>query len=113
LVNINCAKVLGANAVLLVTPYYNKPTQEGLYQHYKAIAEAVDIDQILYNVPGRTAVDLLPETAIRLSTINKHRASFVLNPALSGHSQTLNEVDAVEIRSSIGSLEATFQRPQA
>jgi 4-hydroxy-tetrahydrodipicolinate synthase len=56
--------------VLLVTPYYNKPTQEGLYQHYKAIAEAVDIDQILYNVPGRTAVDLLPETAIRLSTIN-------------------------------------------
>ncbi|CAC9434659.1 4-hydroxy-tetrahydrodipicolinate synthase (EC 4.3.3.7) [uncultured Gammaproteobacteria bacterium] len=64
------AKVLGANAVLLVTPYYNKPTQEGLYQHYKAIAEAVDIDQILYNVPGRTAVDLLPETAIRLSTIN-------------------------------------------
>jgi 4-hydroxy-tetrahydrodipicolinate synthase len=64
------AKALGANAALLVTPYYNKPTQEGLYQHYKAIAEAVDIDQILYNVPGRTAVDLLPETAIRLSAIN-------------------------------------------
>ncbi|SEH60455.1 Dihydrodipicolinate synthase subfamily [Bathymodiolus azoricus thioautotrophic gill symbiont] len=64
------AKALGANAALLVTPYYNKPTQEGLYQHYKAIAEAVDIDQILYNVPGRTAVDLLPETAIRLSAIS-------------------------------------------
>ena len=64
------AKDMGANAALLVTPYYNKPTQEGLYQHYKAIAETVDIDQILYNVPGRTAVDLLPETAIRLSAIN-------------------------------------------
>ena len=53
-----------------MTPYYNKPTQEGLYQHYKAIAKAVDIDQILYNVPGRTAVDLLPETVVRLSIIN-------------------------------------------
>ncbi|MBT3195185.1 MAG: 4-hydroxy-tetrahydrodipicolinate synthase [Candidatus Ruthia sp.] len=64
------AKDIGADACLLVTPYYNKPTQEGLYQHYKAIAEAVDIDQILYNVPGRTAVDLLPETVVRLSIIN-------------------------------------------
>ncbi len=64
------AKDLGADAALLVTPYYNKPTQEGLYQHYKTIANAVDIDQILYNVPGRTAVDLLPETAIRLSAID-------------------------------------------
>ena len=63
------AKEAGADACLLVTPYYNKPTQEGLYQHYKAIAEAVDIDQILYNVPGRTACDLLPETALRLSKI--------------------------------------------
>ncbi|MCS5588695.1 MAG: 4-hydroxy-tetrahydrodipicolinate synthase [Candidatus Thioglobus sp.] len=63
------AKDVGANACLLVTPYYNKPTQEGLYQHYKAIAEAVDIDQILYNVPGRTAVDLSVETAVRLSEI--------------------------------------------
>tara|TARA_B110000879_G_scaffold144388_1_gene187587 strand:- start:27717 stop:28595 length:879 start_codon:yes stop_codon:yes gene_type:complete len=60
----------GADACLLVTPYYNKPTQEGLYLHYKAIAEAVDIDQILYNVPGRTACDLLPETVLRLSAIN-------------------------------------------
>ena len=64
-----CAKDAGANACLLVTPYYNKPTQEGLYQHYKKIAETVDIPQILYNVPGRTACDLLPETVIRLSKI--------------------------------------------
>ncbi|HIB28108.1 MAG TPA: 4-hydroxy-tetrahydrodipicolinate synthase [Candidatus Thioglobus sp.] len=64
------AKEIGADACLLVTPYYNKPTQEGLYQHYKAIAKAVDIDQILYNVPGRTAVDLSVETAVRLSSID-------------------------------------------
>jgi 4-hydroxy-tetrahydrodipicolinate synthase len=63
------AKEAGADACLLVTPYYNKPTQEGLYQHYKAVAEAVDIDQILYNVPSRTACDLLPETVLRLSEI--------------------------------------------
>lgn len=63
------AKKAGADACLLVTPYYNKPTQEGLYQHFKAIAEAVDIAQILYNVPGRTACDMLPETVIRLSAI--------------------------------------------
>ncbi len=49
---------LGADACLLVTPYYNKPTQEGLFQHFKLIAESVNIDQILYNVPGRTAVDM-------------------------------------------------------
>ena len=64
------AKLAGADACLLVTPYYNKPTQEGLYQHYKTVAEAVDIDQILYNVPGRTACDMLPETAVRLSEIS-------------------------------------------
>jgi 4-hydroxy-tetrahydrodipicolinate synthase len=64
------AKDLGVDAVLLVTPYYNKPTQEGLYLHYKAIAEAVDIPQILYNVPGRTACDLLPETVARLADIS-------------------------------------------
>ena len=62
-----CAKDAGADACLLVTPYYNKPTQEGLILHHKAIAEAVDIPQILYNVPGRTACDLLPETVISLS----------------------------------------------
>lgn len=64
-----CAKKALADATLLVTPYYNKPTQEGLYLHHKAIAEAVDIDQILYNVPGRTACDMLPETVQRLSLI--------------------------------------------
>ena len=64
------AKEIGADACLLVTPYYNKPTQEGLYRHYKTIAQAVDIDQILYNVPGRTAVDLSVETAMRLSKID-------------------------------------------
>ena len=63
------AKLAGADACLIVTPYYNKPTQEGLYLHYKAIAEAVDIPQILYNVPGRTACDMLPETVGRLSHI--------------------------------------------
>jgi len=59
----------GADACLLVTPYYNKPTQEGLYQHHRKIAEAVSIPQILYNVPGRTAVDMLPETVERLADI--------------------------------------------
>lgn len=59
----------GADACLLVTPYYNKPTQEGLYQHFKAIAAAVAIPQILYNVPGRTACDMLPETVERLAPI--------------------------------------------
>ena len=63
------AKQLGADACLLVTPYYNKPTQEGLYLHYKEIAETVDIDQILYNVPGRTACDMSVETVVRLSSI--------------------------------------------
>ena len=63
------AKDVGADACLLVTPYYNKPTQEGLFQHHVAIAEAVDIPQLLYNVPGRTAVDMLPETVLRLAAI--------------------------------------------
>jgi len=65
-----CAKEVGADACLLVSPYYNKPTQEGLYLHHKLIAETVDIPQILYNVPGRTVCDLLPETAARLSKID-------------------------------------------
>ncbi len=66
----SCAKKVGADACLLVSPYYNKPTQEGLYQHHKAVAEAVDIPQILYNVPGRTACDMLPETIIRLAEVD-------------------------------------------
>jgi len=60
----------GADACLLVTPYYNKPPQEGLYQFHKKIAETVDIPQILYNVPSRTAVDMLPETVNRLADID-------------------------------------------
>ena len=63
------AQKLGAAACLLVAPYYNKPTQEGLYQHFRAIAEAVEIDQILYNVPGRTGCDISNETALRLAQI--------------------------------------------
>jgi 4-hydroxy-tetrahydrodipicolinate synthase len=62
------AKKNGADGCLLVTPYYNKPTQEGLYQHYKKIADQVSIPQILYNVPGRTSVDMEPKTVYRLSS---------------------------------------------
>jgi 4-hydroxy-tetrahydrodipicolinate synthase len=61
------AKELGVDACLLVAPYYNKPTQEGLYQHFMAIADAVDIPQILYNVPGRTGCDISNETTLRLA----------------------------------------------
>ncbi len=61
------AMAAGADACLLVTPYYNKPTQEGLYRHYKLIADSVPIPQILYNVPGRTACDMQPDTVERLA----------------------------------------------
>ena len=60
------AKAAGADGALLITPYYNKPTQEGLYQHYRAIAKAVDLPQVLYNIPGRTGVNMLPATVARL-----------------------------------------------
>ncbi|HEV8243665.1 MAG TPA: 4-hydroxy-tetrahydrodipicolinate synthase [Nitrospirales bacterium] len=63
------AKSAGADAALLISPYYNKPTQEGLYRHHKAIADAVDIPQVLYNIPGRTAVNMTPQTVARLAQL--------------------------------------------
>ncbi|GHS88928.1 4-hydroxy-tetrahydrodipicolinate synthase [Campylobacterota bacterium] len=69
------AEKAGADAILCVTPYYNKPTQEGLYQHYKAIAEAIGIGVVLYNVPGRTGCDLLPATIVRLANDCKNIAA--------------------------------------
>jgi 4-hydroxy-tetrahydrodipicolinate synthase len=63
------AKSAGADAALLISPYYNKPTQEGLYRHHKAIADAVDLPQVLYNIPGRTAVNMTPQTVARLAQL--------------------------------------------
>jgi 4-hydroxy-tetrahydrodipicolinate synthase len=63
------AKEAGADGALLITPYYNKPTQEGLYRHYKAVAEAVDMPLVLYNIPGRTGVNMLPTTVARLAVM--------------------------------------------
>lgn len=65
-----CAKAVGAEAALSVVPYYNKPTQEGLYRHFRSIAEAVDIPLVLYNVPGRTVADMSNDTVLRLSEID-------------------------------------------
>ncbi|HSF69491.1 MAG TPA: 4-hydroxy-tetrahydrodipicolinate synthase [Nitrospira sp.] len=63
------AREAGADAALLITPYYNKPSQEGLYRHYKAVAEAVDLPLVLYNIPGRTGVNMLPATVARLAVM--------------------------------------------
>jgi 4-hydroxy-tetrahydrodipicolinate synthase len=91
------AKQVGADCTLQVVPYYNKPTQEGQYLHFKALAEAVDIPLVLYNVPGRTGADLLPETALRLAEVpgivgikeatgNIERAAWLVKQAPKGFS---------------------------
>jgi len=82
------AKKYRADAALLVAPYYNKPTQEGLYRHYKAVAEAVDIPLVLYNVPGRTAVNILPSTVARLTEID----SIVAIKEASGDMKQVSEI---------------------
>ena len=80
-----CAMLAGADACLLVTPYYNKPTQEGLFLHHREVASAVNIPQILYNVPGRTACDMLPATVGRLSKV----------PNIIGIKEATGEIDRV------------------
>jgi len=85
------AKRVGADGALLVTPYYNKPSQEGLYRHYKTVAEAVALPLVLYNVPGRTAVNMLPETVARLAEI----ANIVAIKEATGSLQQVSEIIAL------------------
>lgn len=85
------AKEMGADGVLLVSPYYNKPQQEGLYQHYKLIAESVAIPQVLYNVPGRTAMNMEAKTTIRLAEF----ANIVAIKEASGNVTQVSEIIAV------------------
>ena len=91
------ARKVGADCTLSVVPYYNKPSQEGIYQHFKAIAEAVDIPTVLYNVPGRTVADMLPETTLRAAQLpgvvaikeasgNIERAAWLVKHAPAGFS---------------------------
>ncbi|MDO8419715.1 MAG: 4-hydroxy-tetrahydrodipicolinate synthase [Rubrivivax sp.] len=91
------AKQVGADCSLQVVPYYNKPSQEGIYQHFKAVAEAVDLPVVLYNVPGRTVADMLPETTLRLAQVpgivgikeatgNIERACWLIKQAPAGFS---------------------------
>jgi len=99
-----CGREAGADACLLVTPYYNKPTQEGLYLHHKVVAEAVDIPQILYNVPGRTACDMLPDTAARLALV----------PNIVGIKEATGEMQRVErIRNRCGEQFAIYSGDDA
>ena len=87
------AKEAGADAALLITPYYNKPTPQGQYLHYQKIAEEVDIPIILYNVPSRTGINMLPETIARLSKIPNIVAVKEANPSLDQVSKTLSLCD--------------------
>ena len=91
------AKAVGADGALLITPYYNKPTQEGLFRHFEAVAKAVDLPQILYNIPGRTSINMLPDTTARLSQI----------PSIIGikeGSGSLQQVSEIIHRSKLGFL---------
>ena len=88
------ARTLGADGALVVTPYYNRPTQEGLYRHFAAIAEAVDLPLVLYNVPGRTGVNLLPETTARLAELPGIAGIKEASGALDQASQIVHEAGA-------------------
>ncbi|MEK6683027.1 MAG: 4-hydroxy-tetrahydrodipicolinate synthase [Nitrospirota bacterium] len=86
------AKKVGADAALLICPYYNKPTQEGLYRHFKAIAKAVDLPLIPYNIPGRTGVNMLPSTVARLVDPKTGGKNIVAIKESSGSVQQISEV---------------------